>query len=146
MTPWSVSCPGARDHVNRPLVMQIQRQAILNGQFGLNGRVSWLTDGALYFICKLETEDLSCFEVNFPNFKEESNSLLSNLRNKIIRSNLCNLAQQETLQLLCGSLPLPFVNLSNTLIIRFNSSPLPKICKTQAKLLRQLEVPWSTRI
>ena len=36
------------------------------GQFGLNGGVPWLsnTDGAVCFICKSETEDLTILQLN----------------------------------------------------------------------------------
>ena len=93
-------------------------------QFGLNGGVPWLsnTDGALFFICKSETEDFYHFVVNCPNIREEFESLWSNLKNKVISSSpldgsavagfISNLAPQERLQLLLGGLPLPFDNLT----------------------------------
>ena len=71
------------------LVKCLQQQVGLMGQFSLNGGVPRLsdTDGAIFFICKSETEDFSHFAVNCPNFKEEFKSLWSNLKNKIISSN-----------------------------------------------------------
>ena len=54
---------------------------------------------------------------------------------------ISNLAPQERLQLLLGGLLLPFDNLivTNTLITRFVSSALGKICKTQKESLCKLE-------
>ena len=122
------------------------------GQLGLNDRVSWLssTDGALCFICKSETEDFNHFAFNCPNFREEFESLCSNLKNKVIRSNpldgstvahfISNLAPQKRLQLLLGGLLLPFDNLTNMLITRFVPSALAKICKTGTEILCELEL------
>ena len=131
----------------------LQQQVRLIAQFGLDGGVPWLsnTDGALYFICKLETKDVNHVAVNCPNFKEEFESLWSNLKNEIISSNsldgfaivgfISNLAPQGRLQLLLGDLPLPFNNLTNALITSFVSSTLEKNCKTgrDLEILRELD-------
>ena len=58
---------------------------------------------------------------------------------------MSNLALQERLQLLLGGLSLPLDNLTNTLITRFVSSALGKICKTQTEILCELEAPWIAR-
>ena len=71
------------------LVKHLQQQVSLMGQFGPNGGVPWLsdTDGALCFICKSETEDFNHFAVNCPHFREEFQSLWSNLKNRVISCN-----------------------------------------------------------
>ena len=71
-----------------------------------------LSDGAICFICKSETEDFNHFAFNCPNFKKEFESLWSNLKNKIISFNpldgsaiarfMSNLASQERFQLSLG--------------------------------------------
>ena len=124
------------------------------GKFGLNGRVPGFTntEGALYFICKTEVEDLNHIVVNCPNFKDQFESLWSNLGTKIISSNFIdsgtivefirNLKHQERLQLLLGGLVLPSDQPTNTVITRLVSCALGKICKVHSSLLRELEAPW----
>ena len=114
---WSISelCPD--------LVKDLHQQVRLMGNFGLNGRVPWLTNtyGTLCFICKSEVEDLNHFVVNCSNFKDQFESLWSNLDAKIISSSFIdvgpiakfirNLNHQERLQLLLGeALCYPLIN------------------------------------
>ena len=136
------------------LVKHLHQQVRPMGNFCRDEGVLWLTNtaGTLCFIYKTEVENLNHFVVNCPNFKDQFESLWSNLDTKIISSNskdrgaiaefTRNLKHQERLQWLLGGLVLPFDQPTNALITRFISCVLGKICKVFSTFLRELEAPW----
>ena len=71
------------------LVVRLHTQTRLICSFSLNGSVPWLkdTEGALCFICKEDVENTYNFFLEFPQFKENSDSVWSNLQLKATRSN-----------------------------------------------------------
>ena len=89
----------------------------LMGNFGLNEGIPWITnnDDALCFVCKRDTETLSHFLFDCPDFREHFNSLCSNLCLKVTASNpldgghiigfLMNLDGHHKAMLLLGCLP-----------------------------------------
>ena len=124
--------------------------------FGLSASVPRLndTEGALCFICKEDIENTDHFLLDCPQFKENFVSIWRNLDLKIMRLNqtggiqIANfnkgLNRQHKIMLLIGGLPLPFDHETTTLIKRFISSAVGKICKLCTKNLRELEAPWLT--
>ena len=60
-------------------------QIRLMGNFGINGGVPWLTitEGELCLLCKQSVEDFSHFLLDFPNFKDNRESLWSNISQKV---------------------------------------------------------------
>ena len=80
---WSIA-----DHY-RDLVSRLHVQIKLTGNFGLNGSVPWLTntDGELCRFCKNSVEDVSRFLLDCSSFKDNFESLWSNLSQKIIACN-----------------------------------------------------------
>ena len=72
------------DHV-RHLHVQIR----LMQNFGIDGSVPWLTntDGEHCLLCKDSTEDVSHFLFDCPNFRDNRESLQSNLSQKVIACN-----------------------------------------------------------
>ena len=54
------------------------------------------------------------------------------------------LNRQHKIMLLVDGLSLPFDHKTTTLIKRFISSAVGKICKLRTKKLRELEAPWLT--
>ena len=75
---WSIA-----DHYP-DLVSRLHMQIRLMGNFGLNGGVPWLTntDGELCLFCKDSAEDVSHFLLDCPNFRDNFESLWSNLSQK----------------------------------------------------------------
>ena len=69
------------------LVTQLHTQARLMANFGLSAFVPWLkdTEGALCFICKEDIENTDHFLLDFPQFKENFDSIWRNLDLKIMR-------------------------------------------------------------
>ena len=135
------------------LVKHLHQQVHLIANYGLNGGVPWLrgTNSALCFFCKEEVEDCSHFFLHCETFKANFSSLWQNLNSKILLFNptdgmficsfLSNLDQNKKIILL-GGLPLPFEVETSTMIRRFVSSAVGKICKIQTEKLRELKAPW----
>ena len=71
------------------LVRHLHVQIRLMGNFGINGGVSRLTntDGELCLICKEILEDVSHFLSDCPKFRDNRESLWSNLNQKVIACN-----------------------------------------------------------
>ena len=71
------------------LVTRLHTQARLMNNFGLNASAPWPkdTEGALCFICKENIENTDHFLLDFPQFKDNLNSIWRNLDLKIMRSN-----------------------------------------------------------
>ena len=59
------------------------------GNFEINGGVPWLTntDGELCLLCKESVEGVSHFLLDCPNFRDNRESLWSNLNQKVIACN-----------------------------------------------------------
>ena len=136
------------------LVKHLHQQVCLIAHYGLNGGAPWLrgTNGALCFFCKEEVEDCSHFFLRCETFKANFSSLWQNLNSKILWFNptdgtficsfLSNLDQNNKILFLLGGLPLPFVVETSTMIRRFVSSAVGKICKIRTEKLRELKAPW----
>ena len=64
-------------------------QISLMDNFGLNRGIPWITntDDALCFVCKRDTETLSHFRFDGPDFQEYFDSLWSNFRLKVTTGN-----------------------------------------------------------
>ena len=71
------------------LVRHLHVQIRLMGNFGINGGVPWLTnaDGELCLLCKESVEDVSHFLLDCLNFRDNRESLWSNLNQKVIAYN-----------------------------------------------------------
>ena len=71
------------------LARHLHVQIRLMGNFGINGGVPWLTntDGELCLLCKESVEDVSHFLFDCPNFRDNRESLWSNLSQKVIACN-----------------------------------------------------------
>ena len=146
-TFWSISnkFPG--------LVKHLHQQVRLIANYGLNGGVPWLrgTNGALCFFCKEEVEDCSHFFLRCETFKANFSSLWQNLNSKILLFNptdgtficsfLSNLDQNNKILFLLGGLPLLF-EVEISMMRRFVSSAVGKICKIRTEKLRELKAPW----
>ena len=80
---WSIA-----DHYP-DLVSRLYVQIRLMGNFGLNGGVPWLTntDGELCLFCKNNVEDVSNFLSDSSSFRDNFESLWSNLSQKLIACN-----------------------------------------------------------
>ena len=80
---WSIA-----DHYP-DLVSRLHVQIRLMGNFGLNGGVPWLTntDGELCLFCKNSVEDVSHFLSDCSSFRDNFESLWSNLSQKLIACN-----------------------------------------------------------
>ena len=136
------------------LVKHLHQQVRLIANYGLNGGVPWLheTNGALCFFCKEEAEDCSHFLLRCETFKANFSSLWQNLNSKILLFNptdgtficsfLSNLDQNNKILFLLGGLPPPFEAETSTMIRRFVSSAVGKICKIRTEKLRELKAPW----
>ena len=121
------------------LVRHFHVQIRLMENFGINGSVPWLTntDGKLCLLCKESTEDLSHFLSGCPNFRDNRESLWSNLSQKVIACNssdgtqmshfFSSLDREQKILLLLGSLHLPFDQVTVTMVKRFMSSAIGKI-------------------
>ena len=136
------------------LVSRLHVQIRLMGNFGLNGGVPWLTntDGELCLFRKDRVEGVSHFLVDCLSFKDNFESLWSNLRQKIISSNpsdgtqishfISSLDIQQKVLLLLGGLPLPFDQVTVTMINRYVSSAVGNIHRLRKEMLHELEAPW----
>ena len=71
------------------LAARLHTQARFMSNFGISASVSWLkgTKGTLCFICKEDIENTDHFLLDCPQFKENFDSIWSNLDPKIVRSN-----------------------------------------------------------
>ena len=88
-------------------------------------------------------------------FRDNYNSLWSNLKTKIINFNqtdgitmsdfMTNLNPHKKVLLLLAELSLPFDDASVVLIKRFVASAVGKIHKLRTAKLRELEAPWLTK-
>ena len=88
-------------------------------------------------------------------FRNNYNSLWSNLKTKIINFNqtdgiiisdfITNLDPHKKVLLLLGGLSFPFDDASVVLIKRFVASAVDKIHKLRTAKLRELEAPWLTK-
>ena len=133
------------------LVSRLYVQIRFMGNFGLNGGVPWLTntDGELCLFCK---NNVSHFLSDCSSFRDNFESLLSNLSQKIIACNpsdgtqisnfISSLDRQQKIILLSGGFPLPFDGVTVTMINRFISSAVGKIHRLRKGMLHELEVPW----
>ena len=120
------------------------------GNFGLNGAVPWLTntDGELCLFCKNSVEDVSHFLSDCSSFRDNFESLWSNLSKKLIACNpsdgtqishfISNLDRQQIIILLSRGFPLPFDEVTVTMINRFISSAVGKIHQLRKEMLREL--------
>ena len=136
------------------LVKHLHQQVRLIANYGLNGGIPWLrgTNGALCFFCKEEVEDCSHLFLRCETFKANFSSLWQNLNSKILLFNptdgtficsfLSNLDQNNKILFLLGGLPLPFQVETSTMIRRFVSSAVGKICKIRTEKLRELKALW----
>ena len=124
------------------------------GNFGLNGGVPWLTNthGELCLFCKNSVEDVSHFLSDCSSFRDNFESLWSNLSQKLIACNpsdgaqiyhfISSLYRQQNIILLLGGFPLPFDGVTVTMINRFISSAVGKVHRLRKEILRELEAPW----
>ena len=145
---WSIA-----DHYP-DLVSRLHVQIRLMGNFGLNGGVPWLTniDGELCLFCKNSVEDVSHFLSDCSSFRDNFESLWSNLSQKLIACNpsdgtqishfISSLDRQQKIILLLGDFPLLFDGVTVTMINRFISSAVGKIHRLRKEMLRELEAPW----
>ena len=107
------------------------------------------TNGSLCLICKQGTEDVTHVLLNCLLFKENVDSVLLNIKARIMETNpfdgtqiynfISNLDQDSKVLLLPGGLPPPFDNVTAILINRFMSSAVGKIYKLHTNKLRDLE-------
>ena len=116
-------------------------QIRLMGNFGLNGRIPWITntDGALCFVCKRDNETLGYFLFGCPNFREHLTHFGQTFAPKVTTSNpldgrhvagfLMNLYLHHKVMVFLGCLPLPFDSLTLTVINRFITSAIGKTYK-----------------
>ena len=135
------------------MVSRLHTQVRLMGNLCLNGGIRWLfkTEGSLCFICKENTETVYDHFIECPPFRNNYNSLWSNLKIKIINFNqtdgitisdfMTNLDLHKKVLLLLGGLSLPFDDASVVLIKRFFASAAGKIHKLHTAKLRELEAP-----
>ena len=139
------------------LVKCLHVQIRLAGYFGLNGGVPWLlnTEGALYFICKENVENVNHFLLECREFRNNFDSIWLNLRQKIVSASpidgpqifyfIHHLNQRHKVLLLLGGLQLPFDRESVTLIKRFICSAVNKVFHLRKEKLRELEAPWLSK-
>ena len=123
------------------LVSRLHTQVRLMGNLCLNGGIPWpfKTEGSLCFICKENTEMVYHHFIECPPFRNNYNSLWSNLKTKIINFNqtdgitisdfITNLDPHKKVLLLLGGLSLPFDDASVVLLKRFVTSAVGKIHK-----------------
>ena len=124
------------------------------GKFGVNGGVPWLTstDDELCLLCKESVEDVSHFLLDCPNFRDNRESLWSNLNQKAIACNpsdgtqisrfFNSLDKEQKILLLLGGFQFPFDQATVDVVKRFISSAIGKIQKLRKEMLRMLEDPW----
>ena len=115
------------------------------GNFGING-------GVLCLLCKESVEDVSHFLLDCPNFRDNRESLWSNLNQKVIACNpsdgtqishfFNSLDREQKILLLLEGLHLPFDQVTVNLAKRFISSAIGKIHRLRKEMLRELEATW----
>ena len=108
--------------------------------------------GELCFLCKESIEDVSHFLLDCPNFRDNCESLWSNLNQKVITCNQSDgtqishffgsLHREQKILLPLGSLHLPFDQVTVTLVKRFISFAIDKIHRLRKEMLSELEAPW----
>ena len=111
------------------LVMHLHVQIRLIGNFGINGRVPWVTntDVELSLLCKESVEDVSHFLLDCSNFRDNRESLWSNLNQKVIDCNqgishfFNSLDREQKILLLLGGLHFPFDQAVVNVVRRFIS-------------------------
>ena len=130
---WSIA-----DHYP-DLVSRLHVQIRLTGNFGLNAGVPWLrgTPGALCFICKEGSDDVNHFLWECKAFRENFQSVWSNLFQKIDPANptdglqisclICGLNRQHQTLLLFGGISLPFDQHTKILVKKFLCTAVGKI-------------------
>ena len=123
------------------LVSRLHVQLRLLSNLGQCGGIPWLlnTDGALCYICKKDKEDVGHFLCDCGSFKENFDSIWSNLNLKVLSSNptdgvqianfIASLGRQGKVLLLVGGLSLPFDRDTVILIKRFLCSAVGKVYK-----------------
>ena len=134
------------------VVSHLHTQVRLMGNLCLDGGIPWLfkTEGSLCFVCKENTEVVYHHFIECPPFRDNYNSLWSNLKTKIINFNLTDVMSDfktdldlhKKVLLLLGGLSLPFDDASVVLIKRFVASAICKIHKLCTAKLCELEAPW----
>ena len=102
------------------LVRQLHVQIRLMGNFELDSCVPWLTntEGELCLLCKESVEDVSHFLLDRPHFRDNRESLRSNLSQKVIACNpsdgtqishfFSSLDREQKIVLLLGGSSSPF--------------------------------------
>ena len=136
------------------LVCRLHVQIRLMGNFGFSADLPWASkaEDALCFICKKSNNNLYHFLFDCLYFRDNFDSLLSNL---VIKATNCNSAdashvssfltnpnQHNKALMLVGCLPLPFDSVTVTVLTCFVASAVGKIYKLRAERLRELEAPW----
>ena len=136
------------------LVSRLHIQIRLMGNFGLNAGVPWLlgTPGALCFICKVGLDDVNHFLWECKAFRENFQSVWSNLFQKIGSANptvglqisnfIRRLNRQHQTLLLLGGIPLPFDQTTNLLVKKFLCTAVRKIYQIRETMLSELGAPW----
>ena len=139
------------------LVSHLHVQLRLLSNLGLCGGIPWLlnTDGALCYICKKDKEDVGHFLCDRASFKENFDSIWSNLNLKVLSSNptdgvqianfIASLDRQGKVLLLVGGLSLPFDRDTVILIKRFLCSAVGRMYKLRKEKLLELSAPWLTK-
>ena len=147
---WSVS---VTDHCP-DLVSRLHVQIRLVENFGLNACVPWLrgTPGALCFICKEGLDDVNHFVWECKAFRENFQSVWSNLFQKIDSANptdglqiscfIRGLNRQHQILLLLGCIPLLFDQHTKILIKKFLCTAVGKIYRVRKTMLSELGAPW----
>ena len=108
--------------------------------------------GELCLFCKESIEDGCHFLLDIPNFRDNRESLWSNLNQKVIAckpsdgmqiSHFFNsLDREQKIMLLLGGLHLPFDQATVNVVKRFISSATGKIHRLRKEMLRELEASW----
>ena len=124
------------------------------GNFGFSAELPWASkaDDAICFDCKECNDNLYHFLFDCPYFRDNFDSLWSNLVIKATNCNfadgshvssfLTNLDQHNKALMLVECLPLPFDSLTVTVLTRFVASAVGKIYMLRTERLRELEAPW----
>ena len=126
----------------------------LMGNFGINGGVLWLTNTNDELLSSLQRkrEDVSHFLSDCPKFRDNRESLWSNLSKKVIACNpsdgtqishfVSSLDREAKILLLLGGLHLPFEHVTVTMVKKLISFAIGKIHRLRKEMLRELEAPW----
>ena len=110
------------------------------------------TDVELCLLCKESVEDVSHFLLDCPYFRDNYESLWSNLNQKVIACNpsdgmqishfFNSLDREQKILLLLGGLHLHFDQATVNVVKKFISSAIVKIHRLRKEMLRELEAPW----